>query len=151
MYKWILLAHAIGGATLFGSHVYLESLMAGATKAPIPTYMTTMIRISKSAGRVMGPASVITLVFGIWLVIETTFGFEDVFVGIGLLAVVAAFAISMFLLDPRLKEIEAIVEESGVEDESAVAKMKSVVGLIHLLTVIVAIAFVAMIIKPGIL
>lgn len=151
MYKWILLAHAIGGATLFGAHVYLESLMAGASRAGSAAYMTTMVPAAKSAGRVMGPASVITIVFGIWLVIETTYGFEDIFVGIGLLAVVAAFAISMFLLDPRLKEIEAIVEESGVEDESAVEKMKSVGGLIHVLTVIVAIAFVAMIIKPGIL
>ncbi len=151
MYKWILLAHAIGGATLFGAHVYLESLMAGASRAGGAAYMGTMIPASKAANRVMGPASVITIVFGIWLVIETTYGFEDIFVGIGLLAVVAAFAISMFLLDPRLKEVEAIIEENGIDDESAVAKMKSVGGLIHVLTVIVAIAFVAMIIKPGIL
>ena len=150
MYRWILLAHAIGGATLFGAHVYLESLMAGARKDGTPVYMRTMLRASATAGRVMGPAAIITLVFGVWLVFETVYGFEDVFVTIGMLAVVAAFAISVFLMRPRLDEIEAIVEENGIEDETAMHKMQGFIGLVHAQTLIVAIAFVAMIIKPGI-
>ncbi len=150
MYRWILLAHAIGGATLFGAHVYLESLMAGARRDGTSAYMRTMIRASNTAGRVMGPAAIVTLVFGIWLVFETVYGFEEVFVSIGFVAVAGAFAISMFLMRPRLEEIEAIVEENGIEDETAVHKMQGFTGLIHAQTLIVAIAFVAMIIKPGI-
>jgi uncharacterized membrane protein len=150
MYRWILLAHAIGGATLFGAHVYLESLMAGARKDGTSVYMRTMLRASNTAGRVMGPAAIITLVFGVWLVFDTVYGFEEVFVTIGMVAVVAAFAISVFLMRPRIEEIEAIVEENGIEDETAMRKMQGFTGLVHAQTLIVAIAFIAMIIKPGI-
>ena len=150
MYRWILLAHAIGGATLFGAHVYLESLMAGARKDGTSAYMRTMLRASDTAGRIMGPAAVVTFVFGIWLVIDTVYAFEDFFVAIGMVAVVAAFAVGLFLMKPRLEEIEAIVEENGIEDETAVAKMRAFTGLVHTQTLIVAIAFAAMILKPGI-
>ena len=152
MYKWILLAHAIGGATLFGGHVYMESLMASAGRAADRSaYMTTMLRLSTTAGRVMGPAAVITLVFGVWLVLDTVYDFEDLFVAIGMVVVVAAFAISIFLMNPRMKEIEAIVEENGLEDEVAVSKMRGMGTLVHVQTLLVAVAFVVMIIKPGIL
>lgn len=150
MYRWILLAHAVGGATLFGAHVYLESLMAGARRDGTSSYMRTMIRASGTAGRVMGPAALITFVFGIWLVVDTVYRFEDLFVAIGMVAVVGAFAISTFLMRPRLEEIEAIVEENGIEDDTAVSKMQGFTGLVHAQTLIVAIAFATMILKPGI-
>lgn len=150
MYRWILLAHALGGATLFGAHVYMESLMAGARKDGTAGYMRTMMRASATAGRIMGPAAIVTFVFGVWLVIETVYAFEDFFVAIGMVAVVAAFAISLFLMKPRMDEIEAIVQENGIEDETAVHKMRGMVGLVHAQTLIVAIAFATMILKPGI-
>ncbi len=152
MYKWILLAHAIGGATLFGAHVYMEGLMASAGRSGDRVqYMTTMLGASNTAGRIMGPASIITLIFGGWLVIETSYDWEEIFVTIGLVVVVAAFAISLFLMAPRLKEVEAIVEENGLTDDAAVAKMKGIGTLVHVMTLLVAVAFVVMIIKPGIL
>ena len=152
MYKWILLAHAIGGATLFGGHVYMEGLMASAGRAADRgSYMTTMLRLSTTAGRVMGPAAVITFVFGIWLVLDGSYAFEDIFVAIGMVVVVAAFAISVFLMRPRMDEIEAIVEENGLEDDVAASKMKGMGTLVHVQTLLVAVAFVVMIIKPGIL
>jgi uncharacterized membrane protein len=152
MYKWILLAHAIGGATLFGAHVYMEALMASAGRVDDRAkYMTTMLQATNSAGRVLGPASLITLVFGIWLVIDTAYDWEEIFVSIGLVVVVAAFAISVFLLSPRLREVEAVVEENGIGDDTAFAKMRGIGNLVHVLTLLVAVAFVVMIIKPGIL
>lgn len=150
MYRWILLAHAIGGATLFGAQVYLESLMAGARRDGVPAYMRTMIRASRTAGRVLAPATVITFIFGVWLVVETGYRFEDLFVTIGMVTVVGAFAISVFLMRPRLEEIEAIVAESGIEDDTALHRMRGFTGLVHAQTLIVAIAFAAMILKPGI-
>lgn len=150
MYRWILLAHAIGAAVLFGAHVYLESLMAGARRDDTAVYMRTMLRAGTTANRIMAPAGVITLIFGVWLVIDTAYDFEDFFVLVGIVAIGAAFAISIFLMKPRFDEIEAIVAENGIEDETAVSRMQGFTGLIHAMSLIVAIAFVAMILKPGI-
>ena len=152
MYKWILLAHAIGGATMFGAHVYMEALMASANRAGDDgAYMSTMTRLAKTADRVMGPASIITIVFGFWLVFETSYEFEDVFVVIGVTAWIAAFAVSMFLVNPKMKEVDALIEEKGAGDPESVARMKSIGTLVHVLSAITAFAFIVMVIKPGIL
>ncbi|MBW2472195.1 MAG: DUF2269 family protein [Deltaproteobacteria bacterium] len=151
MYRWILLFHAIGGATLFGAHVYMESLMASAGRErDRSVYMTTMLGMSKTAGRILGPASIVTLAFGVWLVIDTAWDWEELFVTIGLVVIVAAFAISVFLISPRLKEIEATVDDAGLDDAGAVASMKSLGNLVHVQTALVALAFVVMILKPGV-
>jgi hypothetical protein len=151
MYKWILLAHVMGGAMLFGGHVYIESLTAAAGRAKDDVaYMTVMMRAGEAANRVLGVASVLTIVFGVWLVLESAaFEFEDLFISIGLLAIVVAFAVSIFLMGPRFKAITALVEENGFGDGAAVAKMKSFVSLIHVQTLVVALAFVVMVLKPG--
>lgn len=151
MYKWILLGHAIGGATLFGAHVYMEGLMASAGRAGDDSvYMSVMTRMASTADRVMGPASLITLVFGIWLVIDTSYEFGDIFVSIGFAIIIAAFAVSMFLMRPRFNEVQEAVEENGPTDPGAMASMKSLGNLAHVQTLLVAIAFVVMILKPGI-
>ncbi len=151
MYEWILLGHAVGGATLFGAHVYMESLMASAGREQDRSlYMAGMLRVSKTAGRLMGPASGITLFFGIWLVLDSAFyEFEQLFVTIGLVVIVAAFAIGTFLMSPRLKEIEETVSENGLDDAGAVASMRSLGNLGHIQTALIALAFVVMILKPG--
>ena len=151
MYKWLLLGHVIGGAMLFGGHVYIESLTAAAGREKDDVgYMTVMMRAGQAANRVMGVASVLTIVFGVWLVLDSAaFEFEDLFISIGFLAVVAAFAVSIFLMGPRFKAISALVDENGFGDGAAVTKMKSFVGLIHIQSLIVTIAFVVMVLKPG--
>jgi uncharacterized membrane protein len=151
MYEWLLLAHAIGAAVLFGGHIYLESLTAAAGRANDDAgYMTVMMKASTAAERVMGAASIVTLVFGVWLVFETSYDFEDLFVTIGFAAIVVVFAVSMFLMSPRMKEISALVDENGYGDETAVSKMKSLATLVHVQTLLIAVAFVLMILKPGI-
>ncbi len=153
MYKWLLLAHVFGGATLFGAHVYMEGLMASAGKSGDDSvYMTMMLRMAKTADRLMGPASLITLVFGVWLVIDSgAWELNDLFVTIGFSVIIAAFAVSMFLIRPRSKDIDAAVAENGLTDATAVATMKSVSNLVHVETLLVAIGLVVMVLKPGIL
>jgi hypothetical protein len=151
VYRWILLAHAIGGATLFGAHVYIESLMATAARTKESGgYMLIMLKASTTADRVMGAASGVTLIFGVWLVIDTTYSWGDLFVTIGLSAILLGFAIARFLMTPRFAEINAIIAESGPTDETAIEKMKSLGNLLHVQTLIVVVAFVFMILKPGI-
>jgi uncharacterized membrane protein len=152
MYKWILLGHAIGGGTLFGTHVYLEGLMAQANRSPdTSTYMAVMTRAATAADRLLGVASIVTVVFGIWLVVETAYDWGDLFVTIGMSLWLLAFAIALFLLNPRMREIKAAIAEEGPTSDAAVGGMKSLVTMIHAQSLIIAVAFVVMVIKPGIL
>jgi len=67
---------------------------------------------------------------------------------IGFVVIIAAITVSLFLMNPKLKDIEEAVEESGPTDEGALANMKSLGSLVHVQTLLVAIAFVVMVIKP---
>ena len=151
MYQWILLGHVIGAAVLFGGHVYMEGLMAAAGRDEDRTvYMTTMLKTAGTAERLMGPAALVTLGFGIWLVLDSpAWSFEQLFVTVGFAVVIAAFAISLFLMRPRTNDINAAIAENGITDEGAMANMKSLGNLVHVQTLLVAIAFIVMVIKPG--
>lgn len=150
MYKWILLFHAIGGAVLFGGHVYMESLMASATRSgDRGTYMTILTRVGTTAERIMPPAAIVTLVFGIWVVIEGSWKFEQLFVLIGFAVVAMAFAISIFLIRPLEAEMNEQIDEHGLESDEAAAKMSKLANLIHSQTLLVSFAFVVMFLKPG--
>lgn len=149
VYEWILLAHLIGAAVLFGGHVYMEGTMASAGReTDRSVYMSVMLRMSKTAGRLMGPASVITLVFGIWLVFEGSWEFEELFVVVGFVVIIAAMTIALFLMNPKLKDVEEAVAENGLEDEGALANMKSIGNLVHVQTLLIAVAFIVMVIRP---
>ena len=151
MYQWILLGHVVGAAILFGGHVYMEGMMAAAGRdEDRSVYMTTMLKTAGTAERLMGPASIITLVFGVWLVLDSgAWSFEQLFVTIGFVVIIAAFAISLFLMRPRSNDIKASIAENGLTDEKALADMKSLGNLVHVQTLLVAIALVVMVVKPG--
>ena len=149
VYEWILLAHLIGAATLFGGHVYLEALMASAGREKDRSvYMSTMLRASKTSARIMGPASIITLIFGVWLVFDVRWEFEELFVAVGFVVIIAAITVSLFLMNPKMKEIDEAVEENGLTDEGALATMKSLGNLAHVQTLLIAVAFIVMVFKP---
>ena len=152
MYQWILLGHVIGAAVLFGGHVYMEGLMAAAGRDEDRTvYMNTMLKTAGTAERLMGPAALVTLGFGIWLVLDSpAWSFEQLFITVGFAVVIAAFAISLFLMRPRTNDINAAIAENGITDEGAMANMKSLGNLVHVQTLLVTIALVVMVLKPGI-
>lgn len=151
MVKWILLAHVLGGATWFGAQVYIEALMAGAVRTRDPeTIMTVGLKVAQTNQRVLTGAGLVTLIFGTWLVFESVYEFEMIFVTIGLAVAIIGLALGMFVFKPKGAEIEAIVAERGLTDPEAVAKMKSLANLGHAMTLLVTIAIVLMVLKPGV-
>lgn len=150
MYKWILLGHAIGAAIWFGGSVYIEGLMASASRTKDEsTYMTTILRVINTNTRIFTGAGIITVLFGIWLVIDGGSEFEDLFVSLGFVLAIAAITLGLFLFKPRGEEIETLVEENGLTDSAALDKAKSLMTMGHVQTLLIAIAFIVMILQPG--
>jgi uncharacterized membrane protein len=150
MVKWILLAHVLGGATWFGAHVYIESLMASAARTKDPeTIMTVGLKVAKTNQRVLSGAGFVTLIFGVWLVLESVYDFETLFVTVGFAVSIIGLAMGFFLFKPKGAEIEEIVAERGLTDPEAMAKMKSLGNLGHVMTLLVSIAMIMMVLKTG--
>jgi uncharacterized membrane protein len=150
MVKWILLAHILGGSLWFGASVYIEALMAAAARTKDPeTIMTVGLKVAKTNQRVMGVAGLVTLVFGTWLVFKSVYEFEMLFVSVGFAVAIIGLALGFFLFKPRGEEVEEIVAERGITDPEAMAKMKSLGNVGHVMTLLVSIAMILMVLKPG--
>lgn len=150
MYKWVLLLHVIGGATWFGAHVYLEGLMASAFRSKDPSItMSVMTKMADTNRRVMPVAAILTIVFGIWTVFESGYEFETLFVSLGFVLAIAGLAIGVFVLTPRERTLQELVDEHGLGSHEAITSAKSLANLSHAQTAIVAIALIVMVLKPG--
>ena len=150
MTEWILLAHILGASTWFGAQVYIEALMASAARTKDPeTIMTVGLKVIRTNQRLLGAAGLITLIFGTWLVIESQYDFEMLFITIGFAVAIIGLALGVFLFKPKGEEIEEIVAERGPTDPEAMTKMKSLGNLGHVMTLLISIAMIVMVLKPG--
>lgn len=150
--EWIKLGHVLFAAIWFGGTVYVEAIMASAARTNDPQIRGVIaMRVGKTNPRLFGTAGILTLVFGIWLVIDSPgWEFSDVFVSIGLLVAIIGIVAGIAFFGPQMKKIEAIVAERGPMDPE-VAERGGRVGMVaHVMTLLLLIAMAVMVIKPGI-
>ena len=96
--------------------------------------------------RVVGPASLLVLIFGLWMVFERpAFAFGDTWVLIGLIGIAISGAVGGAYLGPKVKTIAEKLEK-GENADSLIATITRVV-LIDLVLLLVVVW--AMIAKPG--
>jgi uncharacterized membrane protein len=105
LYNWILFGHIVGAATWFGGHLLLEGMGATAKRSGDPAiYTRHIVTASKTSERVMPIAAVMTLGFGIWLVVEGSWEFSDTFISIGFVVAILGFVIGLGFLTPKGKQ-----------------------------------------------
>ncbi len=150
--EWIKLGHVFFATIWFGGHVYIEGLLASAGRSGDPhTYATTVAQTGKTSGRLFPIASILTVVFGVWLIVapDSVWEFSDVFVSIGFLVTIIGIGIGIFYLTPKDKEISELLAEKGPNDPGLIELIGRVKMMNHVMTGLVVIALVVMVIKPG--
>jgi uncharacterized membrane protein len=149
--EWIKLGHVVAAAVWFGGTVYIEALMASAARTGDPQIMGTVaMRVGKTNPRIFGGAGILTLGFGLWLILaeNSVWEFSDTFVSVGFLVAIIGIALGIFFFSPQMKKIEAIVTERGPADPEVTERGKRISMVGHLMTLLLAIAMVFMVIKP---
>ncbi|MCB1246279.1 MAG: DUF2269 family protein [Acidimicrobiia bacterium] len=148
LYNWVLFAHIIGATVWFGGAVAYESLSAVAKRTGDPAeYTRYMYSAGQASGRVMPVAALITLVFGVWLVLDGVYEFSDVFVSIGFAAVIIGLGMGLFVMMPKGKRFMELVDANGFDDPQAYTIASQIGMADHLQTLVVAIAMFAMVFK----
>ena len=150
LYEWLLLFHVLFAAVWLGGSVYIEGLLANASRTGDPNEpMRTALRVFPTNKRLFGIAGTGALVFGFWLVFETTWTFEMAWVAIALVLTLIAIALGIFYFGPRGDVIAARVAEHGIDDGEARAQLRQVGMMGHVSSLLIFVAFVLMIFKPG--
>lgn len=150
--EWVKLGHVIFAAIWFGGAVYIEALMAGAKRANDPMVLGTVAkRVGETNSRLFGVSGILTLVFGIWLVLfdGSPWEFSDMFISIGFLIVIVMLGMGIFFFAPQGKKIEQIMAERGPTDPEVKMRGDRINMAMHISTLLLLIAMVVMVIRPG--
>jgi len=150
--EWIKLGHVVFAAVWFGGAVYVEALMASAGRTKDPQIMGTVaMRVGKTNPRVFGVSGVLTLVFGVWLLLldDSPWEFSDTFVSIGFLIAIIGIIAGIAFFSPQMKKIEEIVAERGPQDPEVASRGARIAMMAHIMTLLLLIAMAVMVIKPG--
>lgn len=119
METWILLGHILSAMVWLGGGLMLY-VLAGRARSSDDPAVTDFARVLSYAGpRVLGPATIGTIVFGAWLVVQSdVWAFDQLWVQIGLglyAAVFAGGAVGLSRLGIRLQR----AVERGAEGAAA--------------------------------
>ena len=112
--------------------------------------MRTFLRVGDTNQRLFTAAGIGTILFGLWLVFDrAAYEFEQAWVVLAIVMVLISVGLGVFYLTPRSQQIAGLVAENGLEDPEAVSLAKQVVNVAHLNVLLLLIALVMMIWKPG--
>jgi uncharacterized membrane protein len=151
MRNWLLFFHVLGAVAWLGGSIYIEALMAGAARTRDPrTIMRTIVRVIDTNSKLFAVSSWVTLIFGVWLVINGSGmrGFERFWITSALILTLIVIGMGMLFFQPKGKQLAAMIDERGMEDPETLALGRTIGNAGHLNTGILFVVFVLMIFKP---
>jgi uncharacterized membrane protein len=151
MIEWIIVFHVLAGAAWFGGHLFMEGMMAAAGRTKEPsTILTVNLGLVETSSRLFTVAGIIVLVTGVWIVVDQPqYGFEMMFVSIGFLVVLIGLGVGLFYFRPKGAKLKELVAQEGATSTAALATAKQLAMVSHVMTLLVTIALIVMVLKPG--
>ena len=146
LYETLKLLHVLAAVVWVGGGVFQTVSTWRAVNAD-PAHRLGLARDMRFAGdRVFGPASLLALIFGVWMVIESpAIGWGDTWIVIGLVGIVISGAMGGIFFAPKSKALVARLEAG--EDGAALLRTIGRVSLIDM-TILVVVVW-AMVTRPG--
>jgi len=149
----IQLLHVMTAAIWFGGQVYVEGIMATAARTKDPVViMTVGGKVGQTSLRLFTIVGVLVFLSGIALVLDSSraWEFETLFVVLGFVLAVLVMTLGVFYFKPKGLELREIIQEHGLTSDLAMAKAKQVGTISHAATLLLTIALIVMVLKPGV-
>lgn len=113
-YRIALFIHVLAAIVWVGGGIVLQILVHRIKNGDSPQLMGPLGKeISFIGERVFGPASVVVLIAGIYMVLEADIGFEEPWVALGLGGLILAAGIGMGYLGPQSKKMDELAAAHG--------------------------------------
>jgi uncharacterized membrane protein len=148
-YEFLLLLHVLVVIVWLGAGFTMDLLFLRAERTGDPQQLGATAQLQNwLVPRVLIPASLATLVFGILVMWEGPWGFDDVWILIGLAGWIASFGVGFLFLKPqgeRMKDLVAQYGPTSIEVRRH-ARRLSVVSRAQLLALFLVVA--DMVLKP---
>jgi uncharacterized membrane protein len=149
--RWLLFGHILSAIVWFGGGVMLSILASRARSSSDPNAVADFARTLVFAGpRVLGPANIGTVVFGVWLVAKSgAWDFSQTWVRIG----AGLFAIAFLIGAAYLGRIGVQLQRAAEGSEAVAAEPRVLLGRwilgYRVILLILLVAVWDMVFKPG--
>lgn len=145
----LLLIHILAAGTWFGTNVVQFAVNPRIASYPKDIGVWWMRRVVWFGTRIYMPVSVVLLLTGVFLVVDSSvYSFSTGFVGVGFAAVVVAALLGSLVFGPRGEAMASAIEAG---DDAQVRRLSTSTAAFGVLdTALIAVAVLAMVAKWGV-
>lgn len=149
LYELLLFVHVLAAATWVGGAIMLKIQSDRALRTDPGRAAELALETERVGTRVLMPASIVLLVAGLWLVFEGDWGFEPLWVKLGLAIYVVSAVTGAVFLGPLYKQVGVLRAERGAGDAELTARLQRISTLSWIDMGLLVAAIFVMTVKPG--
>ena len=148
-YELILFGHLIAVITWVGGDIMLQVLGYRANRRSPQAMVDFAADVAWLGTRVLVPASLTVVVFGLLLVDELGYGLGDAWISIALAVFLFSFFLGAGFLGPESGRIAGLAAERGAEDADVQRRIRRVFAFSRVELVLLVLVVLDMVVKPG--
>ena len=150
LYELLLAIHILAVVVWVGGATSIQVLAIRATGSGDPVRMATFAGEAEWVGmRVFMPSSVVVLLAGIALVLEGNWGFDQLWILIGLAGIAFSIVTGAAFLGPESGRMKALLESRTFEDPEVQSRLNRIFMISRIELVVLLLIVLDMVIKPG--
>lgn len=149
--NWLLFLHILFAVIWVGGAVMVQIFGFLSSRSGDPEDTVRFLRNTDFVGRyVFNFAGILTFVFGLWLVIDSSvYGFDDWWVSFAMAVVILSAILGMAFFGPQGRKVLELAEAHGATDAGVVAGIKRIILVSQVETVLLIVVLWLMVFKPG--
>jgi uncharacterized membrane protein len=149
-YNTLKFLHVLAAITWVGSTIYVQALATKVKGEGDPTRLAATAKdIADLGTRLILPASVAVLVFGVWLVAVSPWDFTDTWVLIGLAGIAVTIVTGAGFLGPESARLSKLSGERDPADPEIQSRIKRIFAISRIDLVVLTLVVADMVFKPG--
>ena len=149
-YNTLKFLHVLAAIAWLGGNIYAQVLATKVMAEGDPVHLGTIARdLGDLGNRLLLPAAVSVLVFGVWLVAVSAWNFTDPWILIGLTGVAITIVTGAFFIGPEAGRLGALAAERDPADPEIQRRIRRVVAISRIDLVVLVLVVADMVFKPG--
>lgn len=149
-YNTLKFLHVLAAITWVGGNIYAQVLATKVIGEGDPVHLG---RLAKDLGdlgnRLLLPAAISVIVFGVWLVAVSAWNFTDPWILIGLTGVAITIVTGAFFIGPEAGRLGTLATERDPADPEIQRRIRRVVAISRIDLVVLVLVVADMVFKPG--
>ena len=149
-YDTLKFFHVLAATTWVGSVIYAQVLATKVMGEGDPARLAATAKdIGDLGKRLITPAAIAVLVFGIWIVAVSAWNFTDTWVLLGLAGIAVTIATGAGFLGPESERLGKLTAERDPSDPEIQRRIKRIFAVSRIDLVVLILVVADMVFKPG--